>query len=218
MPVLARALSRGRTFSALVGHAAWRGLVGFYSSENLTFAASIAYNALLSLFPFLLLVLSVLGAVTANEDDRAKVLDFVLRYFPRRFEFITGQLDAVRQSSFQLGVLGSLLVAWAALGVFGAITSAVNYAFRVERPHGFVKHKVVSFLMLLAAGLLLAIGLALVSMQGVVGASWFAGVIEHSPALARIGSVFSRAATTLAVHSRCRADLLFRAQCQGPFS
>ena len=27
--------------------------------------------------------------------DRAAILEFILRYFPRQFEFITGQLDAV---------------------------------------------------------------------------------------------------------------------------
>ena len=39
----------------------WRGFLGFYNSDNLTYAASIAYYSLLSIFPFFLLALAVLG-------------------------------------------------------------------------------------------------------------------------------------------------------------
>ena len=83
----------------LVGLAAWRGVGELYNSDGLTHAASIAYYALLSLFPFALLVLSVLGAMTADTADRDCGRAFVFRYFPRQFEFITGQLDAFRAST-----------------------------------------------------------------------------------------------------------------------
>jgi uncharacterized BrkB/YihY/UPF0761 family membrane protein len=63
----------------LTGQAAWRGFLGFYRSDNLTYAASIAYYGLLSLFPFSMLALSILGSVTADDADRAAVLGFVLR-------------------------------------------------------------------------------------------------------------------------------------------
>ena len=58
----------------LSGLAIWRGVVGVYKSDDLTFASSIAYYALLSLFPFFLLVFSILGSVTANPADRAAIL------------------------------------------------------------------------------------------------------------------------------------------------
>ena len=41
----------------LIGLAAWRGVGELYNSEGLTHAASIAYYALLSLFPIMLLAL-----------------------------------------------------------------------------------------------------------------------------------------------------------------
>jgi uncharacterized BrkB/YihY/UPF0761 family membrane protein len=63
----------------LTGLAIWRGAIGIYHSNDLTFASSIAYYALLSLFPFFLLVLSILASVTSDDADRASVLGFVLR-------------------------------------------------------------------------------------------------------------------------------------------
>ena len=79
----------------LIALAAWRGVGELYNSDGLTHAASIAYYALLSLFPLFLLALTILGQVTADPAERDAVVRFVFRYFPRQSDFITGQLDAV---------------------------------------------------------------------------------------------------------------------------
>ena len=83
--------------------AAWRAVVEMYEGEDLTFAASIGYYALLSLFPVLLIIVSILGSVTATEANRLAVIGFVLRYFPKQFDFIITQLDAFRQTPIRLG-------------------------------------------------------------------------------------------------------------------
>ena len=184
-------------FARLAGLSAWRGLVGFYRSDNLTYAASIAYYALLSLFPFFLLAFVMLGQVTADEHDRAEVLSFVLQYFPSQFDFITRQLDAFRTSALGLGVGGTIALVWGALGFFGAISTAVNYAWGVEKQRSYWKHKLFSFVMLLFAGAILLTALLLVSASQMVGARWFAGVLVQFPGLAILRSLTVRNATTL---------------------
>jgi membrane protein len=186
-----------RDLLRLTGLSFWRGLEAFYSSDNLTYAASIAYYALLSLFPFFLLAFAMLGRATADVADRNAVLEFVLRYFPTQFDFITAQLDAFRSSGFTLGVTGTLAIVWGALGVFGAISTAVNYAWGVEQQRTFWKHKLVSFLMLVVAGLILLVALLLVSAAQMVGATWFAGVIVRFPGLLVLRSFALHYATTL---------------------
>jgi membrane protein len=111
------------------------------------------------------------------------VLGFVLRYFPRQFEFVTTQLDAMQLEGVRLGLAGSVLMVWAAMGVFSAITSAVNYAWGVEKQPSYFKHKLMAFVMLVTASLLLLAGLLLVSAINVAEATWFAGVIARAPAL-----------------------------------
>ncbi len=172
-------------------------MVGVYDSEDLTFASSIAYYALLSLFPFFLIAFAVLGSVAAGDQERVEVLRFVLRYFPRQFDFVTTQLDALRTSTVPLGVAGTLVMTWAALGVFGAITSAVNHAWGVEKAPSYFKHKLISFLMLVAAGLLLLLALILVSAAGVVQARWFAAIAHTAPGFTVLRSFLVRYATTL---------------------
>jgi membrane protein len=186
-----------RDLAKLTGNAAWCGFLGFYDSDNLTYAASIAYYALLSLFPVFLLAFALLGRFAADAGNRTTVLGFVLRYFPTQFDFITEQIDAFGASTLTLGVAGTLTLIWGALGFFGAITTAVNYAWGVEKGRSFWKQKLVAFLMLLVAGLILVVAALLVSASQVVGASWFAGVLEHFPGLVFLRGVTVRYSTTL---------------------
>jgi membrane protein len=181
----------------LLGLAAWRGFVSFYNSNDLTFASSVAYYALLSLFPFFLLVFAILGSVAADEADRAAVLAFVLRYFPRQLDFVTIQLDALRHSRVTLGLAGSLLMVWASLGVFGAVTSAVNHAWGVEKQRSYFKHQLVSFLMLVAASLLLLLALVLISAISVAESTWFAAELGRVAWLGALRTLAARWAATI---------------------
>jgi membrane protein len=180
----------------LSGESLWRGFLGFAGSDNLTYAASIAYYSLLSLFPFSMLAVAVLGHATADESSRSAVLEFVLRYFPAQFDFITTQLDSFRANTVTFGLIGTLALIWGALGVFGAVTTAVNYAWGVEETPSYWKHKLISFAMMGVAGALLVAALVLVSASQVVGATWFAGVLGRFPGLAVLRSLALRNATT----------------------
>jgi membrane protein len=170
-----------------MARSAWHGFVGFYRSNDLTFASSVAFYALLSLFPFLFLVLGLFGRVSANEHDRAAILGFVLQYFPRQFDFVTLQLGAFQHRQIVLSVGGVVVMVWGALGFFGSITTAINYAWRVQ-PFGYWKHKLVSFLMLGAAALLMLVGLILLSARTLVQNHWFISLPTQVPGTAPFGS------------------------------
>jgi membrane protein len=196
----ARILRRLRAELRFSGLAAWRALVELVNSNDLTHAAAIAYYALLSLFPFLLLVISLLGSIAADEEDRIAVLTFVFRYFPTQLDFVSRQLDAFTQTRVPVGVAGSLALIWASLGVFGAITSAVNEAWGVEKQRSFWKHRMVSFLMLVAAGSVMMLALVAVSAVQVAEASWFGVMLSRFQWLAPFQSwIFRYAATILLI-------------------
>jgi membrane protein len=177
--------------------AIWRGVTGFYNSDDMTFASSIAYYALLSLFPFFLLAFAILGNATSNEGDRVAIFNFVLRYFPRQFDFISTQLTAFEQARIRLGVAGSIIMVWAAMGVFGALTSAINHAWGVDKQPNYFKHKLISFLMLAMSGVLLLLGLLMVSAINVAEASWFASVLARWPKLLVLQSLAIKWASTV---------------------
>lgn len=197
---LARVLLRVQSELRVSGLAAWRALVRLLGGNDLTHAAAIAYYALLSLFPFLLLVFSILGSVTANEEDRLEVLAFVFQYFPARIDFVNAQLVALRETRLQIGIAGGLALMWASLGVFGAITSAVNQAWGVEKQRSFLKHRLVSFLMLAAGGGVMVVALFVVGVVKVAGASWFGAMLAQFAWLHALQSLaFASSATILLI-------------------
>jgi membrane protein len=183
----------------LLNRASRRAIVDLYNSDVLTHSASIAYYALLSLFPVLLLMLSILGALTSSPEEREQVVRFVFRYFPRQFDFISGQLEAFQASSVTLGLGGLVALVWGALGVFSAITSAVNHAWRVEMERSFWQHRLVSFVMLLSAGGALVIGLGLASLVRMAESGWFGRIQAASPALQWLSGVSADYAATFAL-------------------
>lgn len=174
----------------LISLAAWRGVGELYNSDGLTHAASIAYYTLLSFFPMMLLALSILGEMTSDSADRDAVVRFVFRYFPRQFGFISGQLDAFQTTPVTFGFWGIVALVWASLGVFNAITSAVNHAWAVEKRRSFLKHRLVGFLMMVSAGLILVIGLVIASLVR-LAETRLGEALVRSPWLDNLSGVFA---------------------------
>jgi membrane protein len=168
-----RFLRRLRAELRLTGLAAWRALVELLNSQDLTYSAAIAYYALLSIFPFLILLISILDSVAASQAHRAAVLAFVFQYFPEQ----VGTFFERNLGNFSGSVVGGLGLIWGSLGVFGAITSAVNNAWGVEKQRSFLKHRLVSFLMFVTAALLMTSAILLVSAISVSRTNWFVRVL-----------------------------------------
>lgn len=173
------------------------GFTEFYNSDSLTFAASIAYYTLLSIFPFLLLVLSGLARIAIGDEyGTPTLLELMSGALPSRFEFLANQLDELARTPFNLSLAGTLVTLWASMGVFGAITSAVNHAWGVERNYSFWKHKLVAFLMMMAAAVLAVATITLASAAQVVQSGWFSDVLARYPQLAHLSSVIYANAIT----------------------
>ena len=147
--------------------------------------------------------------------SRNAVLDFVLRTFPDQFEFITTSSIRSWPVRWRSASPDRLRDLGRSLGFFGAISTAVNYAWGVEKARSFWKHKL--FFLVSDArrrGTDSPVALLLVSASG-----WLAPAgSTSSSGTSRVG----RAAKPCApqrrhgvVHPRRRADLLLRAECEG---
>lgn len=152
--------------------ASGRGLIEFYNSNNLTFASSIAYYSLLSVFPFILMVLTVVSRLAVGKagNERA-VVDLVERALPSNFDFLSTQVVQLQKTPIPLTIAGALITIWASMGVFGAVTSAVNHAWGVEKPYSYFKHQLIAFVMMMAAFLVFAGALLLMGAVEVAHAT-----------------------------------------------
>ncbi len=196
-PWIVRAGLRAGRSVGLGFRAAGRGVVEFYRSANLTYSASIAYYSLLSLFPFLLLVVTILRAFAIDPDGGAlgSVFENAL---PANLAPV---VDFIRDfdAPAALSIFGTVVMLWASMGVFGAVTSAVNHAWGVDEPPGFFKHKLIAFVMLMVAGLLMVAALVLITVIKIVEATWFAAVLESYPAFHELTGLLYQVAPTIIV-------------------
>jgi membrane protein len=116
-------------------------------------AALIAYYGFFSIFPLLLVLVSLLGFVLrGNPDLREAIVDSALAQFPVIGEQIRENVSVLR-SGVALGV-GTLTALWAGLGVTQAAQVAMNDVWDVpikSRPN-FLESRLRSLLMLVVLG------------------------------------------------------------------
>ncbi len=136
----------------------WRPTVSYLSQTEVhVYALSIGASVLLSFFPFLIVMLTVVRQLRFTGAEQALVL--ALRdYFPGNLgSYIVYNLSKVRHGRFQ--ILSLVLLLFTANGVFEPLEVALNRAWRVAKNRTYIRNQILSFLLMLLCG-----GLALGSV------------------------------------------------------
>ncbi len=158
--------------------AAWRAASRFQSDTMTDSAATLSYYAMLSLFPGLLLALTVMGLAGGDH-----LVHQIVRFATRRgADTATAQVvesiarTATRTSSGALTVallISLVLLLNSASGIFNAAGRAVNRAHDVEEDRGFVRRRIVVVVLTLLVIVLFALSMVAVFIGGDVAASLF---------------------------------------------
>jgi YihY family inner membrane protein len=139
--------------------------------ENVTgLSAMVAYNLMLAVFPFALLVLFVFGQVLKIKGVETGVLDDLQRLFPNAEQkTLSDVLERIEDNSTTIGIAAFLGSLWIGASFWGAMDTAFGRIYHVPS-RGWIEQKRFSFAMLgvvllfIAASILLpAIEAALVS-------------------------------------------------------
>lgn len=145
------------------------------------FAAAIAYFGFLSLFPIILLGLSLVGFLLAGEPAlQARATEALTNAVPGLEAAIGDNIASLVDSRAATGLLGILGLLFAGLRVVDSATVATSRIFRVQDDANFVKQKLRSFAALVGLGLLSLIGAAAGAIVGID----FSGVIAFLVGLA----------------------------------
>ena len=117
--------------------------------ENVTgLSAMVAYNLMLAVFPFALLVLFVFGQVLKIGGVETSVLDDLQRLFPNVEQHtLTDVLDRIEDNSTTIGIAAFLGSLWIGASFWGAMDTAFCRIYHVEC-RGWVEQKRFSFAML----------------------------------------------------------------------
>jgi membrane protein len=116
----------------------------YLSDRGPHLAAMVAYYALLSLFPFMFLILSVLG-LFGRVSESSYLIHELQHILPGQSadEMIT-LVHSVQSNAGTFFAIGLIGMIWSALGFYSALESALNIVFQVSN-RGFVRGKWTSF-------------------------------------------------------------------------
>jgi membrane protein len=122
-------------------------------------SSSIALAGFLSLFPLLLLGISVVGFVASDQTDFADRVIESLGLTGRAAEEVLGVIDKAEQSRRAASVVGLVGLLWGGLGIVGTLEQALDATWQV-RGRGMMT-KVVGLAWLVGAGALFLASLSL---------------------------------------------------------
>jgi membrane protein len=137
--------------------------------ENITgMAAMVAFNLMLALFPFALLVLFVFGQIIQSPDVEASVVRDLQQLFPdAEQDSIARLLDKVRDNSTTIGIAAAVGGIWIGASFWGAMDTAFCRIYHVEC-RGWVAQKRFALVMLLVVVLFLAASVILPTLEGIL--------------------------------------------------
>ncbi|HKJ36117.1 MAG TPA: YihY/virulence factor BrkB family protein [Solirubrobacterales bacterium] len=169
-----------------------RSLAAFWRrayQENVTgMAAMVAYNLMLSVFPFALLVLFIFGQVLQSSDIEMTVLRDLQELFPStEQEKLQSALDRVQDSSTEIGIVAIVAGLWIGSSFWGAMDTAFCRIYHVEC-RGWLEQKRFSLIMLAVVTVFLAASVVVPALEsllitgvedlplGLSGIDWLANV------------------------------------------
>lgn len=140
--------------------------------ENVTgLSAMVAYNLMLAVFPFALLVLFVFGQVLRIQGVETGVLDDLQRLFPNAEEgTLSNALDRIEENSTTIGIAAFLGSLWIGASFWGAMDTAFGRIYHVPS-RGWVEQKRFSFTMLGVVLLLIAASILLPAIEATLVSS-----------------------------------------------
>jgi membrane protein len=171
-----------------------------FSEDNLTdSAAALTYYAVLSIFPALLAMVSVVGLIGDPQTITRVLTDIVGSIGPKSaVDALQGPIQGLTKSSGTAGILlivGIVSALWTASGYVGAFMRASNVIYEVEEGRSFIKLRPLQMLVTLVLIVLLVLVLLAVVLTG--------------PIASAVGSAIGLGGTAVTVWNIAKWPVLF---------
>jgi membrane protein len=133
-------------------------------------AGSVAFFASVSLIPLGLLLISAVGHLIGSEQAYTHVEAALQDYFPGSSTVLMRALDTTRTSSgrWLVDIVGTLALLWSGMHLFTALSMILTTVWSGEPKRSYFGHKAISFVAVLAAGLIFLASTVIVSVVATV--------------------------------------------------
>jgi membrane protein len=136
-----------------------RTALAFGQDDGPLAARSIAYYALFAVFPAILALIVVAGAVLESEEVQESVMALVAQYAPIALDVVAANIEQLLAMSKTVGLIALVGLIWSASGVVSAIFHAVNRAWGVPDSRLVLSARLYGLAMIFVVGALLLLAL-----------------------------------------------------------
>ena len=130
-------------------------------TEVHTFAFSVAANAILSFFPFVLLLMSLAVRVFHSRAMSNAIKDLLRDYLPAGQEFVIRNLEALAGARNKAQAFSLVMLLVTSTGVFMPLEVALNQVWRFKENRSYIGNQLISLGLAFACGILALISIAL---------------------------------------------------------
>ena len=130
-------------------------------TEVHTFASSVAANAILSFFPFVMLMMTLIRHVFHSRVMYEVVLQLLRDYLPAGQDFVIRNLNSMVNSRQRVQLVSLVILLVTSSGVFLPLEVALNRIWRFENNRSYLGNQLVSFGLAFACGALALLSIAL---------------------------------------------------------
>lgn len=133
----------------------------YFQAQTPDYAAGLAFNAFLTMFPIVLGLFALLGLLVRDRSLYAHVEQVLLSTFPLDAQReVERTLAGARQHAATLAVLSIAGLVWAGTGLFGSLEFALNHVYGISGRNPFRQRlQGLRLVGLFVAGVVLAVGL-----------------------------------------------------------
>ena len=139
-----------------------------------TYAFSVAANVILSLFPFIVLMLTLARQVFHSHAMELVIAEEIRYFLPAGQEFVIKNMMIVSRAHGGVQVASLLMLLVSSTGVFMPLEVALNQVWGAQQNRSYLKNQFVSLLLALSIGSLTLLSIALTAAQhGVLSMLFF---------------------------------------------
>jgi YihY family inner membrane protein len=130
-------------------------------TEVHTFAFSVAANAILSFFPFVVLMMTLIRRVFHSRVMADVVVQLLRDYLPAGQDFVIRNLNAMVNARHRVQFASLIILLVTSSGIFLPLEVALNRIWRFEKNRSYLGNQIVSFGLAFACGALALLSIAL---------------------------------------------------------
>jgi membrane protein len=162
VPALESAAVSGRKPSVITpGHLLWQTTRYLLRTDVHTFAFSVAANAILSFFPFVVLLMTLIRRVFHSRTMYEVVVQLLRDYLPAGQDFMIRNLNALVSARHRVQIFSLVILLITSTGVFMPLEVALNRIWGFTRNRSYLGNQLIALGLAFGCGVLALMSVAL---------------------------------------------------------